>query len=92
MGDELVGFFEGSGVQQQLDALARREFAGTVLAFAALGATSLLGQGVAPFQFNERGCVRMTGMGIVHGKRNYRTGHPDTRIWGSNPAGRQAAN
>ncbi len=92
MGDELVGLFEGSWVQQELDTLARGEFAGAVLAFAALNATSFFGQGVATFQFSERGSVRMTGMGIVHGKRNYRTGHPDTRISAARPAGHQAAN
>ena len=31
-------------------------------------------QGVAAFQFSERGRVGMTGMSIVHAKRNYR-GH-----------------
>jgi hypothetical protein len=32
MGDEFVEFFEGAGVEQKLDALARRQFARGVLA------------------------------------------------------------
>ena len=69
VGDELVGLFEGAFVEQQLDALAGGELAVLVLALAAFGATALLGQGVAAFQFSDGGGVGMGGMGIVHAKR-----------------------
>ena len=36
MGDEFVGFLEGAGIEQELDAFAGGELAGAVLAFAAL--------------------------------------------------------
>ncbi len=70
VGDELVRLLEGAGIEQQLNALAGGELAGAVLALAAFGAAGLFGQGVAAFQFSERGCVGMTGMSIVHAKRN----------------------
>ena len=41
--DELVDFFEGAGVEQQLDALARGQLAGRALALEALFAASQLG-------------------------------------------------
>ena len=49
--DQLVGFFERAFVEQQIDALARREFAFPVLARAALVASSGFGSGVAAAQF-----------------------------------------
>ncbi|SPF56256.1 hypothetical protein SBA4_820016 [Candidatus Sulfopaludibacter sp. SbA4] len=53
MGDQLVEFFEGVLIEQQLDALARREFAFLVLAGAPVGAASLLGCFVPAAQFVE---------------------------------------
>ena len=52
MGDELVDFLEGAGIEQQLDPLARRQLAGLVLALEALlaaaqfGAALEIGKGV----------------------------------------------
>ena len=74
MGDELVGLLEGAWVEQELDAFAGGELAGAVLALPALCAACLFGERVAPFEFGKRGCVGMTGMSVVHAKRNYR-GH-----------------
>ena len=51
VGDELVGLFEGAFVEQELDALARRQLALLVLARAALFAAAGFGQRVAALQF-----------------------------------------
>ena len=47
----LSSLFEGAFVEQQIDALARRELAFLVLPRAALRAAALLGRGVAAAQF-----------------------------------------
>ena len=78
VGDELVGLLEGAVVEQQLDTLARRELACLVLALAAFRAPGFFGQGVAAFQFSNRGGVGMAGMGLVHARANYRD-LPSTR-------------
>jgi len=49
--DQLVGFFEGAVIEQELDALARRHFAFFVLALAALLASPSFGELITPFQF-----------------------------------------
>ena len=51
VGDQLVGFFEGAFVEQELDALAGRHLAFFVLAFAALRAAAFFGQVVAFLEF-----------------------------------------
>jgi hypothetical protein len=43
VGDELVGLVEGAGIQQQVDALARRQLAGVVLPAKTLFAAAQLG-------------------------------------------------
>ena len=43
MGDELVDLLEGAGVEQQIDALARRQLAGVVLAAQAVLSAAELG-------------------------------------------------
>ena len=49
--DELVDLFEGARVEQQVDALARRQLAGRALPLEALFAASQLGP---PFELVER--------------------------------------
>src|SRR6202034_3571464 len=51
MRDELVGFFEGAIVEQELNALPRGHFAFLMLAFAPLLASTFLGKSIALFQF-----------------------------------------
>ena len=48
--DELVDLLEGAGIEQQLDALARRQLAGVVMALQALFAAAQLG---AAFEIGE---------------------------------------
>ena len=50
MGDELVELLEGAGVEQQLDALARRQLAGLALPAQPLLAAAELG---APVEIGE---------------------------------------
>ena len=51
VGDELVELLEGAFIEQQRDALARRQLAGLVFALAALGASAFFGRGAASAQF-----------------------------------------
>lgn len=53
--DELVEFFEGPFVEEEMDALAGGEFAVGVLAGLALGATSGEGGGLSAAEFVEAG-------------------------------------
>ena len=54
--DQLVGLFEGALVEQKLDALAGGHLAFLVLALAALGASAIFSQLVAPFEFVDFLC------------------------------------
>jgi hypothetical protein len=51
MAHQLVHFFERAGVEQQLDALARRELAFLVLAFTAFGPAAFLRVPMSPAKF-----------------------------------------
>jgi len=51
--DELVHFLESAFVEQEFDTFADSKFAFLVLAFAALGASSFLGGGMAAAEFVE---------------------------------------
>jgi len=51
--DQLVEFFERTGVEKEFDALASRQLAFAMLAFAALGAAAFIGRGVAATHFLE---------------------------------------
>ena len=53
MGDQLVGFFEGAFVEQELDAFTGRHLALLVFARAALFASAGFGERVAVFQFRQ---------------------------------------
>ena len=50
VGDELVDFLEGAGVEQQVDALARRQLAGVALAAETSSSPAQLG---APLEIGE---------------------------------------
>ena len=50
MRDQLVEFFEGAGIEQEIDPFARRELARVVLAFEALRPATELG---AAFEIGE---------------------------------------
>ena len=53
MRDQLVGFFEGAVIEQELDALPRRHFAFLVLALAAFFTSAFFGESVTLLQFCE---------------------------------------
>ena len=53
MGDQFVGLFESTFVEQKLDALAGRHLALLVFARPALFASAGFGEGVAALQFRQ---------------------------------------
>ncbi len=65
VGDELVELFEAAFIEEQVDALARGELSGFVLAFAALRTAAGFGLGRAAAQLIERaGMLRFSLLGV----------------------------
>ena len=58
MGDELVDLVEGARIEEQVDALARRELPGVVLPFQAIIAAAALGAALEVREVRKR--IQMT--------------------------------
>ena len=70
MGDEFVEFFEGTGIEEQIDAFTRRQLAGVVLALETLVAAAELG---AAFEIGEDvvRCQAFTACDFSQSFRNF---------------------
>jgi hypothetical protein len=67
VGNELVGFFERSGIEQEIDSLAGRHFAVFMLSFAALGASARFGKLVSLLEFFQF-LIQIHGGTIIAGE------------------------
>src|SRR5262249_32319375 len=71
VGDELVDFLEGAGIEQQRDALARRQLAGGVLLPQTLLATAELGAALEVRQNIVRAHYALTACDFSQSFRNF---------------------